>query len=187
MKSGAFHSMTREGWPCVPVFICVCLLLFIASLLCNMCFRGNFSGGASAKDKGHWGHRERFLCSSGFQIIQGWYKGAFCLSFSHFPSLSPSFHSVSYWISLSAMLCRLSRDSPDQIKHSHSAPFVPTWDSFIRRSTVRCLQSNSTHTKATAGNSRPLSPPQPPPPPSGCADKTQKSLLKCCCLWRSRN
>lgn len=50
-----------------------------------MCFRGNFSGGTSAKDKGHWGHREWFLCSSGFQIIQGWYKGAFCLSFPRAP------------------------------------------------------------------------------------------------------
>jgi len=96
---------------------------------------------------------------------------------------SLAFHSVFYWISLSAMLCRLSRDSPDQIKHSHSAPFVPTWDRFIRRSTVHRLQSSSTHTKATAGSSHPLS------PPSGCADadKTQKSLLKCSRLWWSRN
>lgn len=39
---------------------------------------------------------------------------------------SVAFHSVSYLISPFAMLCRLSRDSPDQIKHSHSAPFVPT-------------------------------------------------------------
>ena len=121
MKSGAFQKRTREGRCCVCVSGHVCTLLFIAPLLCNMCFRGTFSGGASAKDKGHWGHRKWFLCSSGFQIIQGWYKGAFCPSFSPFPSLSLSFHSVSYWISLSAKLCRLSRDSPDQIKHSFSA------------------------------------------------------------------
>lgn len=31
----------------------------------------------------------------------------------------------------------------------HSAPFVPTWDGFIRRSAVQRLQSGSTHTKAT--------------------------------------
>lgn len=155
-----------------------------------MCFRGNFSGGASAKDKGHWGHREWFFCSSGFQIIQGWNKGAFCLSFSPCPSLSLAFHSISYWISLSAMLCRLSRDSPDQIKHSHSAPFVPTWDGFIRRSTIppppkrqHPHKSHSRQQPSSVSLSLFLS------PPSGCADadKTQKSLLKCSCLQRSRN
>lgn len=160
MKSGAFQIMTRDRWPRMCLCPCVrmCLCCCSQSPFCLTCFRGNFSGGTSAKDKGHWGHREWFLCSSGFQIIQGWYKGAFCLSSFPCPSLSLSFHSVSYWISLSTVLGRLSRDSPDQIKHSHSAPFVPTWDGFIRHSTVRRLQSGCTHTKATAGNSRPLSP-----------------------------
>lgn len=124
--------MTGDGWPCeLCTFMCVFLdiracFLFIGSHLCYMCFRGNFSGGASAKDKGHWSHWEWFLCSSGFQIIQGWYKGAFCLSFVAWSSLSPSFHSVSYWIFLSTLLGRLSRDGPDQIKHSHSVQFVQT-------------------------------------------------------------
>lgn len=160
MKSGVFQIMTRDIWPsvCLCTCVCMCLCFCSSSLFCLTCFRGNFSGGTSAKDKGHWGHREWFLCSSGFQIIQGWYKGAFCHSLSPCPSLSLSFHSVSYWISLSAVLGRLSRDSPDQIKHSYSAPFVPTWDGFISRSTVLHLQSGSTHTKATAGNSHHLPP-----------------------------
>lgn len=70
----------------------------------------------------------------------------------------------------------------------HSAPFVPTWDGFIRRSAVQRLQSGSTHTKATprqqpSSVSLPLS----LSPPSGCADadKTQKSLLER--LQRSKN
>lgn len=162
-----------------------------------MCFRGNFSGGASAKDKGHRGHREWFLCSSGFQIIQRWYKGAFCLSFSPCPSLSLYLFNLSFIEFPFASLRRLSRDSPDQIKHPHSAPFVPTWDGFIRRSGVCRLQSGCTHTKATAGYSRPpcLSVFLFPSPclsisfyPCGCAgaDRTQQLLLKCCPLWRMR-
>lgn len=168
-----------------------CVRAFVHSfLLCNMCFRGNFSGGASAKDKGHWGHRERFLCSSGFQIIQGWYKGAFCLSFSPGPSLSVRF---SLCLLLNFPLCNAVPSVQRQPRPNQTFPFSAVCSQpetgFIRRSTVRRLQSGSTHTKATAGSSLPLF--LSLSPPSGCADadKTQKSLLKCSSLslWRSRN
>lgn len=175
------------------VYVClcapghVCTLLFTAFLLCNVCFRGSFSGGASAKDKGHWGHREWFLCSSGFQIIQGWYEGAFCLSFSPFLSFLLSFLPVSYWIYLPAMLCRLSRDSPDQIKHSFSAVC-----SNLRRfhQTLHCSappkrqHPHKSHTRQQPSSVfLPLS--LSLPSGSADADKTQKSLLKR--LWRSRD
>lgn len=87
MKSIPFQRMAGDMGvsACVPG---VRAPLFTGFLLLNMCFRGSFSGGASAKDKGHRGHRERFFCSSGFQIIQGRREGASRPSFSPFsPSL----------------------------------------------------------------------------------------------------
>lgn len=54
--------------------------------------------------------------------------------------------------------CAVCPETAQTKSNIHSAPFVPTWDGFIRRSTVRRLQSGSTHTKATAGNSHPVSP-----------------------------
>lgn len=80
-----------RGWQgisaCPRVFQACARLCSRAFFCWNMCFRGSFSGGASAKDKGHRGHRERFFCSSGFQIIQGRCEGASRPSVSPFLSL----------------------------------------------------------------------------------------------------
>lgn len=127
MKSGPFQRMTGD--------ICVCSRRVCVPLFTgwNMCFRGSFSGGASAKDKGHRGHRERFFCSSGFQIIQGRRQGASRPSFSPFLSLlSPSlieFPSLKW--------ARLSGDGPDPITHSRQRPSGPTPGGSARRCGVQ--------------------------------------------------
>lgn len=102
---------------CVCVFqacACHCSRAFFFLFFWNMCFRGSFSGGASAKDKGHRGHRERFFCSSGFQIIQGRGEGA------SRPSFSPSSHSSLLLLlnfpPLDRHICRLSSQSTSCVK-----------------------------------------------------------------------
>lgn len=148
MKSGPFQRMAGDMGvsACVPG---VRAPLFTGFLLLNMCFRGSFSGGASAKDKGHRGHRERFFCSSGFQIIQGRREGASRPSFSpfspsliEFPSLDRHVPSVR------------RRPRPN---HTFLPAPVGTDPRRLRRALRR---SRGQNTKATAGDSRaPSSPP----------------------------
>ncbi|MEQ2298188.1 hypothetical protein AMECASPLE_002657, partial [Ameca splendens] len=100
-------------------------------------------------------------------------------------------HSLSFYFFLllfllNFALCdaahRLSRDGPDQIKHSYSMPFVPD----PRRFHQNFSTAAAPQTKATAGGSAPVSPTLCTSLPcrrSGCsdADQMQRSLLKCFC------
>lgn len=116
----------------------------------NMCFRGSFSGGASAKDKGHRGHRERFFCSSGFQIIQGRREGASRPSFS--PCLSLFFPSLIEFPSLDCHVPSVPRQR--RPNHTFLPVLVPSdpkrlrqalWrSSGLRSKTQKPLQATAT-------------------------------------------
>lgn len=162
--------MARDGWSHLRVSVLCSRPLSHVSL----CIRGSFSGGASAKDKGHRGHRERLLCSSGFQIIPGRHQGAF--SPPPPPTSLSLAISISYWICLAVMpppsVQRQPRPNQTFIQRS---PFVSSPNPETVSSDAQLLsafRSGGTRTKATA---RPPPPPlqsscpRPPPPnkPSG--------------------
>lgn len=145
-----------RGWQgisaCLRVFQACARLCSRAFFCWNMCFRGNFFGGASAKDKGHRGHREWFFCSSGFQIIQGRGEGASRPSFSPFLSL----------------FCPALIEFPSLDCHAPSVPRRPRPNHTFLPAPVRSeprqlrqalwrstgLWSGGQNTKATAGDSQ---------------------------------
>ena len=113
--------------------------------------------------------------------------------FSACPSLAPSFHSVSYWIS-PLQYCAVCPETA-QTKSN-----IPIQRRLFQPETVSSDAPLFAASKAAAPTQKPqqataislslflsLTPSLCvcvcPPPPPGCADadKTQKSLLKCCC------
>lgn len=140
---------------CLRVFQACARFCSQAFFCRNMCFRGSFSGGASAKDKGHRGHRERFFCSSGFQIIQGRREGASRPSFSPFLSLvSPSL------IEFTSLHCHMPsvRRRPRPNQTFTGAPGVATRGGSIRRRGVRAPPERRKHKSSRRQQPRSVSP-----------------------------
>lgn len=160
MQSGASQRMTWDGQLC-RVYVCVlldmCAHFCSQPFFCVMCV----SEGVSLEEQVRRIKDIEAIESDSF-VPQAFKSSRDDMKVRSASLSLPSSHSCYLFspslIEFTSLQCYAVCPETAQTKSNiHSAPFVPTWDGFIRRSTVQRLQSGSTHTKATPGSSHPLS------------------------------